>query len=181
MSEWKQTDPFELLVAEEEPTEFLQLSDRAVRTEPAELVGGGAATARFCGFDLEEQPLVTDIPGVPGEVLPARSVVGLSQRDVGATVVLLFEQNDLRRPLVMGVLREARSDSGARLNTTAASLAAQVDDQRVVLTAEREIVLQCGAASITLTRAGKVIIKGAYVLSRSSGCNKIKGAMVDIN
>ena len=58
---------------------------------------------------------------------------------------------------------------------------AQVDDQRVVLTAEREIVLRCGEASITLTRAGKVLIKGTYVLSRSSGYNKIKGAAVDIN
>jgi len=60
-------------------------------------------------------------------------------------------------------------------------VSAQVDDQRVELTAEREIVLRCGDASITLTRAGKVIIKGAYILSRSSGYNKIKGAAVDIN
>ena len=50
-----------------------------------------------------------------------------------------------------------------------------------MLTAEREIVLKCGEASITLTRAGKVLIKGTYVLSRSSGYNKIKGAAVDIN
>jgi uncharacterized protein (DUF2345 family) len=56
-----------------------------------------------------------------------------------------------------------------------------VDDQRIVLSAEREITLQCGEASITLTRAGKVLIKGTYVLSRSSGYNKIKGAAVDIN
>jgi hypothetical protein len=51
----------------------------------------------------------------------------------------------------------------------------------VVLTAEREMVLRCGEASITLTRAGKVIIKGAYIVSRSTGYNKIKGAAVDIN
>jgi hypothetical protein len=60
-------------------------------------------------------------------------------------------------------------------------VSAQVDDQRIVLTAEREIVLKCGEASITLTRAGKVLIKGRYVLSGSSGYNKIKGAVVDIN
>jgi hypothetical protein len=49
------------------------------------------------------------------------------------------------------------------------------------VSAEREIVLRCGDASITLTRAGKVIIKGRYVVSRSTGYNKIKGATVDIN
>jgi hypothetical protein len=50
-----------------------------------------------------------------------------------------------------------------------------------VLSAEREIVLHCGDASITLTRAGKVIIKGRYLISRSSGYNKVKGAAVEIN
>jgi hypothetical protein len=50
-----------------------------------------------------------------------------------------------------------------------------------VLSAEREIVLRCGAASITLTRAGKILINGSYILSRSTGYNKIKGAAVGIN
>jgi hypothetical protein len=43
------------------------------------------------------------------------------------------------------------------------------------------VVLRCGDASITLTQAGKVIIRGNYIVSRSSGYNKIKGAAVDIN
>jgi hypothetical protein len=50
-----------------------------------------------------------------------------------------------------------------------------------VIEAEREIILKCGEASITLTRAGKVIIRGNYILSRSTGYNKIKGAAIDIN
>lgn len=58
---------------------------------------------------------------------------------------------------------------------------ATADGERLVLKAEREIVLQCGKASITLTRAGKVIIRGAYVLSRSSGVNRIVGGSVQIN
>ena len=50
-----------------------------------------------------------------------------------------------------------------------------------MLRAEREIVLECGDASITLTRAGKVLIRGHYILSRASGYNRIKGAAIDIN
>ena len=46
---------------------------------------------------------------------------------------------------------------------------------------DREIVLRCGEASITLTRAGKVLIRGTYILTRSSGANRVKGAAVEIN
>jgi hypothetical protein len=42
-------------------------------------------------------------------------------------------------------------------------------------------VFRFGQASITLTRAGKVLIRGAYLLSRSSGVNLITGGSVEIN
>jgi hypothetical protein len=58
---------------------------------------------------------------------------------------------------------------------------ATADGKRVTLTADKEIELRCGKASITLTRAGKVLIRGAYLLSRSSGVNRIKGGSVQIN
>ena len=57
----------------------------------------------------------------------------------------------------------------------------RIDGERLVLQAEREIELRCGDASLVLTRAGKVILRGNYVVSRSRGVNKIKGAWVDIN
>jgi hypothetical protein len=55
------------------------------------------------------------------------------------------------------------------------------DGERVVVSAEREIVFQCGEASITLTKAGKILLRGTYLLSRSSGVNRIKGGSVQIN
>ena len=58
---------------------------------------------------------------------------------------------------------------------------ANVDNERLVLSAEKEIVLNCGAASLTLTRAGKILLRGAYILSRSRGANRIKGGSVQIN
>jgi hypothetical protein len=42
-------------------------------------------------------------------------------------------------------------------------------------------VLQCGKASITLTKAGKVLIQGSYVSSRSTGVNRVKGGSVQLN
>ena len=42
-------------------------------------------------------------------------------------------------------------------------------------------MLQCGRASLVLTRAGKVLVRGAYVSLRSSGMQRITGASVQIN
>jgi hypothetical protein len=51
----------------------------------------------------------------------------------------------------------------------------------MIVSAKEELVLRCGKASITLTKAGKVMIKGSYLLSRSSGVNRIKGGSVQLN
>lgn len=62
-------------------------------------------------------------------------------------------------------------------------LEAEVDGrrERVVLEAQKELVLRCGKASLTLTADGKIILKGANVLSTSSGPQRIRGASVSIN
>ena len=100
----------------------------------------------------------------------ARSMAALTAADIGAQVALMFENGDPLRPLVIG-----------RLLGAAPPPQVQMDDERLELRAEQEIVLRCGKASITLTRAGKVLIQGAYLSSRSSGVNRIKGGSVQIN
>jgi type VI secretion system secreted protein VgrG len=57
----------------------------------------------------------------------------------------------------------------------------EVDSEALTLSANREIVIRCGEASITLTRAGKILVKGKYLLGRSSGVNRIKGGSVQIH
>lgn len=165
--------------------EFADLANRpatkiALGADPGRPVNAAAmmapVVARFEGFDLLDQPRVSGVPACPGEVLTARSAVPLRLAQIGQPVVLLFENGEPRLPLIMGVLGPA-----AEADAPMAAPAVHVDGERQVIEAEREILLKCGDASITLTRAGKVIIKGRYVLSRSSGVNKIKGAAVDIN
>lgn len=58
---------------------------------------------------------------------------------------------------------------------------ADVDGRRVRVTAQDEIVLECGKASITLRRNGRIIVRGTYVETRSEGTNRIKGGQVQIN
>lgn len=75
---------------------------------------------------------------------------------------------------------------GSTLNATDTSapqptVDALIDGKRVKIVGADEIVLECGSASITLRRNGKVIIRGAYVETHSQGTNRIKGAAVRIN
>lgn len=173
-------DPFVPMPAELQANDdFSQLSQR----EALSAVAGAVLTptvARLYGFDALDRPLVSGLPAQPGQVLPVRSTVALRADMVGADVLVLFEDGDSTRPIVTGVLQrpslaplpEAGSVRG---------VVVQADDTRHVITAEREIVLRCGNASITLTRAGKVIIEGSYIVSRSSGYNKVKGAAIELN
>jgi hypothetical protein len=127
------------------------------------------------GFDAEGRPLV-DYPGnAGGAPLPALTTALYGADAVGRQVALLFAEGDGTRPVIVGLVRPPGEPvpGGARL--------AELDGERLVLTAKQEIVLQCGRASITLTRAGKVLIRGSYLSSRSSGVHRIKGASVDIN
>jgi uncharacterized protein (DUF2345 family) len=92
--------------------------------------------------------------------------------------VLAFEQGDAGRPIVMGWLRGERSSPEVR---APGAVEVDADGERLLVTAKEQLVLRCGHASITLTKAGKVLVQGKYVSSRSSGVNRIKGGSVQIN
>ncbi|MBN1931348.1 MAG: hypothetical protein JW786_07035 [Desulfobacterales bacterium] len=47
--------------------------------------------------------------------------------------------------------------------------------------AQNKIELRCGGSSLTMSKEGKVILKGSQVVTKASGVNKIKGASVKIN
>jgi hypothetical protein len=174
-------DPFAAVILGE-GTDFSLLTQRPASLPKVEAaaLSCGASTGRFDGFDLDDHPLVSGLAELPGEVVKARTTVALAQRMIGAEVVVLYEKGDPHRPIVMGVLQDRMPFAEAN-EKSRQPVSIQADGDRFILSAEREIVLSCGDASITLTRAGKVIIKGNYILSRSTGYNKIKGAAIDIN
>jgi hypothetical protein len=109
--------------------------------------------------------------------LRARSVIDLRDEHVGQTVVLGFEKGDPSLPIIMGVLRSSDHQS----STLAAPVHVEADGERMIVHAKEQLVMRCGKASITLTKAGKVIIEGSYVVSRSTGVNRIKGGSVQLN
>ena len=149
---------------------------------PAAGTGGvhpaGVAIGELVAMTDEGRTPLVIVPGQAVSAVRARSVVDLHGAHIGRQVVLAFEDSDPRKPVVMGVLRE---DAGLPLEARAGSVAVDADGERMLVTAKEQLVLRCGKASITLTKAGKVLIEGAYVSSRSSGVNRVKGGSIQLN
>lgn len=98
------------------------------------------------------------------------------------TVLIAFEENDIQRPVVIDVIHDRIEPSPSAMSLDRNNQdTVKIDGETVTFEAKKEIVMQCGKSSITLTRAGKVLIRGAYLLNRSSGVNRIKGGSVQIN
>jgi hypothetical protein len=129
-----------------------------------------------------------DFPANPaGGPVVALATAAIAADDAGREAALVFIDGDRARPLVLGLIRcplplsEAGAIAEAPSEPAPPPLDVRLDGERVILTAREQIELKCGKASLILTRAGKVLIRGAYLLSRSSGVNRIKGGSVQIN
>lgn len=154
----------------------LQESAARAETLPAVTIG------RLVAADPERGPVVDFAMNHSGAGVVARTIVALRQEQVGSELALVFEDGEWTRPIIVGVMQEWNAPVTQRLGSIEpAMIEVKHDEDSLVLTAAKEITLQCGKASITLTSAGKLLLRGAYLLSRSSGVNRIKGGSVQIN
>ena len=128
--------------------------------------------------DSGQTPLVVSSFGPGGRATAARAVVDVHAAHIGSPVVLLFEDGDAARPIILGIVR---STNGARLASRGGEVEVEADGGRIVVSAKERLVLKCGAASVTLTKDGEVITRGTRVSSESSGIIRIKGSSVLIN
>lgn len=131
----------------------------------------GLVVGQLVDQEIGGQPMVRFMLDGVAETHFARSCVVLAPEDTGGDVVLGFEGGRSDRPILIGCLRRQ----------TPTALEATADGERLEFTAEREIVLRCGKASVTLTRSGRIILRGTDILSRSSGPNRIRGGSIQLN
>jgi hypothetical protein len=139
----------------------------------------GVIIGELIGIAEEGRTPLVLYPGQPGSAaLAAQATVDLHGAHIGHQVVLVFNNGDPLRPIIMGWLRQG---DGLPLPEQPGQVELDADGERLIVSAKEQVVIRCGKASITLTKAGKVLIQGDYVLSRSSGVNRIKGGSVQLN
>jgi len=138
---------------------------------------------------VADNRFIVDYPGNPFGPLAARITNSAKSQmgngnGIGREVLLAFQNNDPGQPIIIDTMYSLL-DEIAEVTVAEPEAAmpdeVTIDGKRITFDAQEEIELKCGKASIVLTSAGKVIIKGAYLLSQSSGENRIRGASVGIN
>jgi hypothetical protein len=140
---------------------------------------------------LKDDRVGVAVPGMAA-CLAARLAVPLTRERLLKAIesrqnaVVIFEgERPQQRAIVIGLIEpiplEVPAAPPEKQPEAARVVEADVDGKRVRIVGSDEIVLECGNASITLRRNGRVIIRGTYVETDSAGTNRIKGAAVRIN
>lgn len=190
--------------------EYTLFSETTLLPKPAATDLGAAighcVMGRIVHLSPSGRPSV-DFPGNDRAPLEARTLVeppaGTTREDLeNAEVLLVFENEDTRLPLIVGFprsgFRTLVMPAGEPATTTlsasetpasetpverfaAVNGAVEVDGRRVEIKGDKEIRLSCGRSSITLRQDGKIVIKGTHIVSRSEGPHRIKGGSVTIN
>lgn len=135
----------------------------------------GVTVGEVCGSNDAGQPLVRwdhAQQGTLAEVVWS-STHPVWAECVGVRVILVFEDGQSDRPIVLGLL-DAPPEQSDEFGTATKPETLRVES-------EKELVIECGKAKIALRSDGRIEIRGGHLISRSSGPNKIKGGTVHIN
>ncbi len=148
----------------------------------------GIRTGHVVDVVEKSSKVLVDFPGNVNGHLAAKFTHALysqlqSRSIENLPVLLVFENDDATMPIIIDLLYSEIDQAESQIHVLEADSVddVEVDGKRLLFNAENEIVLNCGKSSITLTRAGKIILRGTYLLNRSSGVNMIKGASIKIN
>lgn len=174
-----------------------EVAKKEVLLTSRQIAPGEIIIGTLVGIDQHGKPLVQFDGNLSTDPVVAISTVSLSQENSGRQVALLFANGDMYKPVVIGLIHspleeilnsygpnDQKSQLDAVVNNTQSQgqqNQAQVDGKKVVLEGKDEVVLKCGESSITLTKSGKILIRGKYISSRSSGVNRLLGASIQLN
>lgn len=108
-----------------------------------------------------------------------------------AKVLVVFEQGDIEKPIITGVIQQPINGDGVGVD---GQVQPSPEDQAIRSTrkltvggktlhigADQDILIECGKSSIRMTRLGKIILKGTDIVSRATRNNKIKGSSINLN
>jgi len=100
----------------------------------------------------------------------AISTVELKPKHIGKKCVIVFNQGNIEKPIVTGLLQQPKPvDSMTDENTP------------LIIHSESGIIIKCGSSRIELTEDGTINIQGMHINSQAYGPHRIKGGSVKIN
>ncbi len=139
----------------------------------------GIVVGRIVVAEEATAPMV-DFPGnVSGTAIKALATIAVGPDDKNRDVALAFVNGEWNKPVIIGFMHVPQVQPHA--DDASKTVKVQSDGETVTISAEKEIVLKCGESSITLTKAGKVLLNGTYISSRSKGVNRMRGGSVLLN
>jgi hypothetical protein len=158
--------------------DFSRILSKPSGTEARPLLQG-VVIGRLLGLVDESRVPLVALPGPAARAgLRARSIVDVYAPHVGRDVLLLFEDGDETKPIIVGLLRD---DGPTASSSELGQIELTVDGERVILSAATELVLRCGKSRITLRQDGKIEVSGETILTRATGANRIQGGTVQLN
>jgi hypothetical protein len=157
------------------------LIETAARTAGNSLLVGQVVEVSANGRAIVDYPGNEAGPSEANSILTAEQCG--DQSSLVGTPALLWIDATTGTPVILGLIHDQLVAKKPSKRQTAKSKAVEVrvDGDQLVLEAKQQIELRCGDSSITLRQDGKILIKGAELVSRASRSNRIKGASVEIN
>ncbi len=131
----------------------------------------GVVIGALIGFE-KGKPLVVFAGNPKDHAIAARSTTELTYAMIGCDLALLFEGGDPAKPLIVG-----RIVDPVQLETPSVIR----DGELVRVTAQEQLELRCGKASIIMKKDGHITIRGTYLISHASAANRIRGGSVNLN
>ena len=175
-------------------------------TLPTGITAGIIVIGSIVDMDAQGRPLVDFNDNPSSFPLAALTTSAISKRHISRQVALLFNNGDLNKPVIMGLIHNPLDEllenfeltpvdqdetdlfSESQHEERKKAEIKRLDDNRVYVDGKQiciegseEVTFKCGKASITLTSSGKILIRGTYLLNRSTGVNRIMGGSVQVN
>jgi hypothetical protein len=121
----------------------------------------GVVVGFIITIDKQNNPMVDFDCNVYKQPIPAISLVEINKTHTGCKVALMFEKNRADKPIIMGFMH--------------------IPEQTKSITAEKELLIKCGKASIRLKENGDIVINGRELISRARKNNIIRGGTILLN
>lgn len=181
-----------------------EVSSQNMGASETAVSAGSIVIGVIASIDAQGRPLV-DFQGNPSSSpIAALSTVAIGKNQLSRQVALLFSSGNMSQPVIMGLIQNPLDDLLENFELIPAEEMKQspfpevvaevqkplkpdseqtvmVDGERVTIEGREEVTFKCGKSSITLTKSGKILIRGTYLLNRSSGVNRIMGGSVQVN